>query len=88
MFMLLDVVSSAGVPDNGTEVRLIGNNNTTSSPCVIVGNGTDDPMVRTGDNLHGKSRSWVKCKERGEDYSVTLDEGEAGRVALTVKHSD
>ncbi|OQD65557.1 hypothetical protein PENPOL_c006G06315 [Penicillium polonicum] len=47
MFMLLDVVSSAGVPNNGTEeVRLIGNNDTISSPWVIVGNGTDDPMVR------------------------------------------
>ncbi|KAJ5415726.1 hypothetical protein N7465_004421, partial [Penicillium sp. CMV-2018d] len=47
MFMLLDVVSSAGVPNNGTEeVRLVGNNDTTSSPWVIVGNGTYDPMVR------------------------------------------
>ncbi|OQD91218.1 hypothetical protein PENSOL_c057G00710 [Penicillium solitum] len=32
---------------------------------------------------------WVKRKERGEElYSVALDEGEGGRVALTVKHSD
>ncbi|KAJ5202662.1 hypothetical protein N7449_004741 [Penicillium cf. viridicatum] len=32
---------------------------------------------------------WVKRKERGEElYGVALDEGEEGRVALTVKHSD
>lgn len=32
---------------------------------------------------------WVKRKERGEElYGVALDEGEEGRVALTVKRSD
>ncbi|KAF7527822.1 hypothetical protein PCG10_002294 [Penicillium crustosum] len=47
MFMLLDVVSSAGVPNNGTEeVRVLGNNDTNSSPWVMVGNGTDHPTVR------------------------------------------
>lgn len=47
MFMLLDIVSSAGVPNSGTEeFRLVGNNDTTSSPWVIVGNGTDVPTVR------------------------------------------
>ncbi|CAG7991215.1 unnamed protein product [Penicillium nalgiovense] len=47
MFMLLDLVSFPTVPIGVTEeARIVGNNNTTSSPWVMVGNGTDAPTVR------------------------------------------
>ncbi|EAW17171.1 uncharacterized protein NFIA_005330 [Aspergillus fischeri NRRL 181] len=47
MFMLLDLVSLAAF-GTGVEqdVRSVGNNDTTSSPWVMVVNGTDSPAVR------------------------------------------
>ncbi|KAJ5474499.1 hypothetical protein N7475_004065 [Penicillium sp. IBT 31633x] len=47
MFMLLDIVYPESVPVGEIQVvRIVGNNDTTSSPWVMVGNGTDAPTVR------------------------------------------
>ncbi|CAG8910024.1 unnamed protein product [Penicillium egyptiacum] len=47
MFMLLDIVSSAAIRRGVTqEVHSVGNNGSTSSPWVMLGNGADPPSVR------------------------------------------
>ncbi|KAF4217711.1 hypothetical protein CNMCM8980_005670 [Aspergillus fumigatiaffinis] len=47
MFMLLDLISLAAVRIGVVqEVRSVGNNETTSSPWVMVVNGTDSPALR------------------------------------------
>ncbi|KAJ5817176.1 hypothetical protein N7447_009409 [Penicillium robsamsonii] len=47
MFMLLDIISSASIRHGVTqEVHSVGDNSTSSSPWVMVGNGADPPSVR------------------------------------------